>query len=236
MPDSTRSDRITLRRKPWLVRAWMPLLACLARCHHLRVEGASCLPREGPALLLVKHRATRDTLLLAWLLHRYAGRTANYVMKRGAAGLPLHLMEAFGGVPVIRAKDILRLQSRADRSAHLARARAREREVRAYLAWLYTQDEWVVIYPEGMFYPHRLGPLDGGAVRQVFDLAANSGSAVPVIPIGTAYACPNRLCLQAVFRVGRPHDAREYPTSTAMLAALKAQIAFLSGLDAERAT
>lgn len=212
------------------MRAWMPLLACIARCHRIRVEGTDRLPREGPALLLVKHRATRDTLLLAWLLHRHTGRTANYVMKQGAAGLPPRLMKAFGGVPVIRAKDVLRQRSRAAREALLARAQAREREVRAYLAWLYAQDELVVVYPEGMFYPHRLGPLDGGAVRQLFSLEATSPLTVPIIPIGTVYAHPNRLCSQATFRVGSLQHARDYPSSSAMMAALRAQLAALSGL------
>lgn len=221
----------TLHRKPWLVRAGMPLLACIARCHRIRVEGAGRLPREGPALLLVKHRATRDTLLLAWLLHRYTGRTANYVMKHGAAGLPPRLMEAFGGVPVIRAKDILRLRSRAAREALLARAQAREREVRAYLARLYARDELVVVYPEGMFYPHRLGPLDGGAVRQLFSLEATSALTVPIVPIGTVYAHPNRPCSPATFRVGSLQYARDYPSSSAMMAALRAQLAALSGLN-----
>jgi 1-acyl-sn-glycerol-3-phosphate acyltransferase len=229
-------ERRKLRRKPWLLRAWMPLLACIARCHRTKVENANYLPRKGPALLLVKHRATRDTLLLAWLLDRHTGRAANYVMKRGAAGLPPRLMEAFGGVPVIRAKDVLRLTSRAERKACLARARAREREVRTYLTWLYTRGEIVVVYPEGMFYPHRLGPLNGGAVRQVFTLAETKALTVPVIPIGIEYSCSNLSCAQATFHVGPPQMAHDYPTASTMMSAIRAQLVTLSGLDGPSAT
>jgi 1-acyl-sn-glycerol-3-phosphate acyltransferase len=231
MPTHSRGDRLTPRRKPQLVRAVMPLLTAIARLHRTRIEGAEHLPREGSALLLVKHRATRDTLLLAWLLYHHTRRTANYVMKRGAAGLPPGLVEAFGGIPVIRAKDVLRLQTRGERKALLARARTREQEVRRYLARLYAHDEVIVVYPEGMFYPHRLGPLDGGAVRQIFALEAASAKAVPVIPIGTAYGDSNRLCPQATFHVGPPHYAQTYPTPSAMMAAIRAQLTTLSGLD-----
>jgi 1-acyl-sn-glycerol-3-phosphate acyltransferase len=220
-----RRSPYTLRRKDWAVRACLPLLWLVARAQRLTVQGGEHLPRRGPALLLAKHRATRDSLLLSWALYKTTGRRANYLMKYGAAGVPPRLLEALGGVPVIRAKDVLRQGDRQARRAHLNKARAFQQQTMAYVAWLYAQDELVVIYPEGMFYPDRLGPLNVGGVRQLYDLAHSTGRRIPVLPIGLRYSP------RALINVGPPHDPLAYAALPPLVAALRTDIARLSGLS-----
>jgi 1-acyl-sn-glycerol-3-phosphate acyltransferase len=146
------SDKFVLRRKAWVMRIFLPLLRVVAFYHRLVVEGADYLPRQGPALLVVKHRATRDTLLLSLILYRFAHRSGNYLMKGKPSSIFNGILEAAGGIKVIRPKDIHRLESRAAQKAYLEQARDLNQNALDYAAWLYIQGEIVVTFPEGMFY------------------------------------------------------------------------------------
>ena len=79
--DTVEAGKFVLRRKKWVIPLCRPLLELVFLYHRITVEGADNLPRQGPALLLVKHRASRDTPLMAMVLHRYTQRGANYFMK-----------------------------------------------------------------------------------------------------------------------------------------------------------
>ncbi|MGC9400028.1 MAG: 1-acyl-sn-glycerol-3-phosphate acyltransferase [Anaerolineae bacterium] len=223
-----RKDEHCLRRRAWAVHLCRPLLALVAACHRLTVVGGERLPREGAALLVVKHRATRDSLLLSWILYRQTGRMASYLMKRGAAGLPPRLLEALGGVPVIRPQDVLRLKTRAQRRAHLEAARRLQQQALDYVARLYAHGELVVVYPEGAFYPYTLGPLQTGCLRHAYDLARRDDLDIPLIPIGLAYERPQGRRPQAIFRVGRACAPQAFPTFPDLLATLKTQLSALS--------
>ncbi len=228
---SNPSDPFNLRRKPWAFRLCLPLLRLVSGYHRLAVEGAAHLPQQGPGLLFVKHRATRDTLLLSWLLYRETGRMGNYLMKYRAAGLPPQLMEALGAIAVIRPKDVLRLANRAERRARLEKARAMQQRAMDYVAWLYAQGELVIVYPEGMFYPQRLGPIQTGSVRHVLTIAQQTGTRIPIIPIGIAYERLNAPRSRAFFRIGDPYDPAAYPSLASLVDALKTQLRTLSHLD-----
>ncbi|MFP4346075.1 MAG: 1-acyl-sn-glycerol-3-phosphate acyltransferase [Anaerolineales bacterium] len=218
----------TLRRKPWLFHVFRPLLAFVALYHRVVVTGEEHLPREGPALLLLKHRSTRDTLLFSRFLYRRTGRTANYLMKYGAAGLPTGLMEAFGAVPVIRARDILRLDGQAARAARLREARRRKQQAFDYVAWLYAQGELVAVYPEGRFCPHSLGPLDPSAVQHAFRTVQETGLTLPIVPVGIDYEDLRRPGSRVLFRIGSPRHPQNFPSPRSLLVELRR---FLEGGD-----
>ena len=228
---SERSEEFRLRRRTWALRGCLPLLDLIAAWHRLEVEGAAHLPTRGAALLVVKHRATRDSLLLSQLLYRTTGRMANYWMKYRAAGLPPQLLERFGGIPVIRPQDILRLKTPAQRRAQLRKARAMCDEARAYVTWLYRRGELVVVYPEGTFYPDRIGPLYTGALRQVHRLTRTRGLTIPIVPIGTAYERRGGLRPPARFQIGPPLDATAFPTCASLVNRIREQLQTLSGLS-----
>ena len=229
MPEST--THTTLRRQRWAVSACLPLLNLVARWHHLAIEGDEHLPKEGPALLLVKHRATRDSLLLSHLLHQMTGRMANYLMKHRAAGLPPQFLELFGGIPVIRPKDILQLKTRSQRHAALRRARTMCEEAQAYVTWLYERGELVVTYPEGTFYPDSLGPLYTSAIRQVYDLTYDRELIIPIVPIGTVYKNQRGLRSHAFFNIGPPFEATAFLSFASLIKALREQLQILSDIN-----
>ncbi len=154
---------------------------------------------------------------------------AHYLVKYGAAGLPPQLLMWVGGIPVIRTKDILKLGTRAARRTRLQQARAMRQQALDYIAWLYTQGELVVVYPEGTFYPHQLGPLQIDSIRHAYDMTKKTGVDIPLIPIGTAYAHQRGRRPQAIFRIGDPCKPRAFPALAPLVDALREQLRRLSG-------
>ncbi len=195
------------------------------------VEGGEYLPRQGPALLLVKHWASRDTLLLSLVLYRFSGRFGNYLMKGKQAGVSNRILEALGGVKVIRAKDIRRIQDRAAREAYLDRAREFNRRALAYVSWLYSQGEVVITYPEGMFYEDRMGPVQTGLIKHTLEVGRKTNIQIPFIPVGLEYESLRRPRAGVVFRIGAPL----YPTSATepgqLSEVVKQRLGELSGFD-----
>ena len=216
------------RRQPWLFHLCRPSLFLAAHYHRLEASGIERVPTQGPALLLVKHRASRDSLLLSWLLYHHAGRMGHYLVKRKS---PLYnrLVGALGGIAIIRPKDLLRIEDRAQRRAALQRARRLNQQAMDYVAELYTRDELVVIFPEGMFYPTRLGPLHLGALRQIRDLAPRCE--IPIVPVGIEYEALRRPRSRASVRFGAPLSIGNYPELSGLADVLTDQLRGLSGLN-----
>jgi 1-acyl-sn-glycerol-3-phosphate acyltransferase len=216
------------RRQPWLFHLCRPFLFLAAHYHRLEVVGIDHAPTRGPALLLVKHRATRDSLLLSWILYHHAGRMAYYLVKSKS---PLYnrFVGALGGIGVIRPKDLRRIQDRAQRRAALQRARRLNRQTLDYVAELYIQGELVIIYPEGMFYPTRLGPLHLGALRQIHDLAPRCE--IPIVPVGVEYQALRRPRSRVYVRFGAPLSIADYPELSGLADVLTDQLRGLSGLN-----
>ena len=215
------------RRQPWLFHLCRPFLFLAAHYHRLEVAGIEHVPARGAALLLVKHRATRDSLLLSWILYHHAGRMGYYLVKSKS---PLYnrFVGALGGIGVIRPKDVLRLPDRERRRTILQRARRLNRQALDYVGELYTQGELVVIYPEGMFYPTRLGPLHLGALRQIRDLSPQCE--IPIVPVGIEYESLHRPRARAYVRFGAPLSIADFPELSALVDLIKEQLRTLSGL------
>ncbi len=224
---SVRSTDRRPRRQPWLFHLCRPFLFLAAHFHRLEVTGIEHAPTQGPALLLVKHRASRDSLLLSWILYHHAGRMGYYLVKRKS---PLYnrLVGALGGIGVIRPKDIRRIQGRAQRRAALRRARRSNQQAMAYVAELYIRGELMVIFPEGMFYPTRLGPLHLGALRQIRDLAPHCE--IPIVPVGIEYESLGRPRSRSYLRFGAPLSIGDYPELAVLADVIEKQLRVLSGL------
>ncbi len=225
-----RPGEFVLRRKTWVMRIFLPLLSVAALYHRLVVEGAEYLPRQGPALLVVKHRATRDSILLSLILHRFTQRFGNYLMKGKPAGPLNSLLEAAGGVKVVRPKDIHHLESRDAQKVFLQQAREFNQHALDYISWLYTQGEIVVTFPEGMFYPDRVGPLQSGIIKHTMQVEQETGLKIPVIPVGIEYKNLSRFRAPAFFRIGPPLYSASYSDQSHMVTAITQQLGQLSGL------
>jgi 1-acyl-sn-glycerol-3-phosphate acyltransferase len=219
-----------LRRKDWIVNLSKPVVKLATLYHRVTVEGAEYLPRQGPALLLVKHRATRDSILLSEILYRHTGRMGNYLMKGKPTGLKNSLLEALGGIKVVRPKDIYKLKSRDEKKARLAWAREYNQRAYNYVAWLYTQSEIVIAYPEGMFFGHRLGPIQSGIIKHTLAVEQAHDLQIPITPIGIEYQSLHQPRSRAYFRIGSPLSSTSFANPRDLTAEVKQQLAWLSGL------
>ena len=219
-----------LRRKTWAVNLSKPIVKLVSLYHRVTVEGADYLPRQGPALLLIKHRATRDSILLSEILYRYTGRAGNYLMKGKPSGLKNSLLEALGGIKVVRPKDIHKLKNRAEKKVHLERARIFNQHSYDYITWLFTQNEIVIAYPEGMFFGNQMGPIQAGIIKHTLTAEQKINLQIPLIPIGIEYENLHRPRSRAYFRIGLSLISTQFANPRDLITQAQQQLAQLSGL------
>lgn len=217
--------RFALRRRDWAAGAARTLAGWALRYHRLVVSGAEHLPRQGPALILPKHRAYRDILVEGVVLGRSVDRFATYVMKVGLWGL----LEWLGGVKVVRPKDIRRLKDHQARRDQLRRARQLNQETLDYLAWLYARGELVLSHPEGTRCPQGMGPLQKEIIDHLAQVEQERGLRVPLIPIGLEYESFSRPLGRIYVRIGAPLYLDQFADCQALMEALGRRICELSG-------
>ena len=228
--DTVESGKFVLRRKKWIIPLCRPLFELVFLYHRIAVEGADNLPTQGPALLLVKHQASRDAPLVAMVVHRYAQRGANYFMKGKRSPISNAILEAIGGVRVIRPKDAWRIQNREKRKAFIDQAREANQQAMAYVTWLYSQGELLVAFPEGMFYPKKMGPLHTAVIKHALDMEQENGFQVPLIPIGLEYKNLRKPRSRAFMRIGTPLHLASIGEHKQLIATVKQRMSELSGL------
>ena len=201
------------------------VLASMAlRYHRFVIEGGENMPESGAALILPKHRAYRDILIEGLVLHNLVRRQATYVMKVGLYGI----LELFGGVKIVRPKDIRRIEDRAERRRKIEWARNRNQQTLDYLSWLYSRGECVISHPEGTRCADFMGPLQKEVIEHMISVEATSGLRIPVIPLGLEYE-NIRVPRSAVFvRVGTPLYSDEFADQATMMNELDTRLRALS--------
>ena len=227
--DTVETGRFVLKRKKWIIPLCRPLLDLAFLYHRITVEGGDNLPRQGPALLLVKHRASRDAPLVAMVLHRYTKRGANYFMKGKRSPISNAILAAMGGVKVVRPKDVRRVQNRDERKAYIHQAREANQQVMAYVTGLYSQGEVLVAFPEGMFYADKVGPLQTAVIKHALAVEQEYGFSIPLIPVGLDYENPKKPRSRAFIRVGTPLRAALFDEQKQLIAMVKQRLHELSG-------
>lgn len=223
---SSAQVRYRLRRRSAATYLARLVATGVFKYHRIVIEGAEHLPRQGPGLILPKHRAYRDILIEGLALHRVTGRYASYVMKAGLVGV----LGVLGGVKIVRPKDLRRLKDRAARRQRLEQARAHNTETLAYLDWLYRSGELVVSHPEGMRRQDELGPLQKEIVEELARTEKRHGLRLPMVPVGLEYESYSRPGSRVFFRVGAPMFNDQFDGIPAVMQALADRIASLSGM------
>lgn len=227
MTQDSAPVELTLRRKNWIAGTVRWMAAGALNYHRILVEGGEHLPRQGPGLLLPKHRAYRDILVEGVVLYQETGRLASFVMKVGLWGV----LELLGGVKVIRPKDIRRLKDREERRAEIRRARAANQELQNYLTWLYSQDELVVSHPEGMRYQDAMGPVQKEIIEHLLQAEEQLGRSIPLIPIGLAYESYRRPRARVHFRIGEPFHSSQFADAKELMDVVEERLRALSGFS-----
>ncbi len=192
------------RKKPLILAVKIFSRLTLSAFFSLRVEGRENLPDDGGFILLPKHQAWVDVPLVALACTRPLYFVAKEELFHPApAGW---FFRGLGGIPLNRARPLVSRRSLRAVDSLLARGNG------------------IVIFPEGTYYPGRVGPGRAGMVRFVC-----SRSRAPFVPAGINYERGGaRTVARIVFgKTLMPGDARDIP---ALLDEVMDRISELSGL------
>jgi 1-acyl-sn-glycerol-3-phosphate acyltransferase len=154
---------LALERKKWVCDATKALIRItFSPFYLLETRGTEYLPRGKAFLMLPKHQCWQDIPLIAVA----TPRPLYYVAKHELFENPIisRLLKFQGGIPLNRQNP---LKSRD--------------AIRAMIHFL-KKGEGVVVFPEGTYYPGRMGPGKGGILKLII-----SRLALPLIPVGFRY-------------------------------------------------
>ncbi len=151
------------KRNRWVCDATKALIrAGFFPFYRMETEGTEGLPRNRAFLLLPKHQCWQDIPLIAVA----TPRPLYYMAKHELFLNPLadRLLKLQGGIPLNRRQPL----------------RSRD-AIRAMIRFL-NEGEGVVVFPEGAYYPNRMGPGKGGILKLII-----SRLALPLVPVGISY-------------------------------------------------
>ena len=172
----------------------------------LEREGDANLPHREAFLLLPKHQRWEDIPLLSLASPRPLHYVAKVELFKNGFGR--WFLRSLGGIPLNRERP---LESR--------------RHLREMLGVM-NAGEGVVVFPEGTYYPQRVGPGQVGLVRLIL-----SRVNLPFIPVGIRYE-KTRARTRVRVRFGRPIQGNPAAYPKAFINHVMNEIAELSGLGA----
>jgi 1-acyl-sn-glycerol-3-phosphate acyltransferase len=200
-----RSDLI-LRLTRTVARFVLPLK------FNIRTQGWSNLPEKGPAFLSPKHQQWWDVPLLGQVVPRPLYFFAKQELFRSAPGR--YFISRLGGIPVDRESPI--------------RSLATFREIGALLR----QEAFLVLFPEGTYYPGAMGPGKWRLVQVILRLQNKQAlRPVPFLPVGIDYQQPSGSGRTRVtLRIGEPLQEPDPCRAEGFTGQLLSRIEDLSGL------
>ena len=193
-----------MERKECVVRSVRLLgTVCLAPFFRVEARGLEHLPDAGAFVLLAKHQRWEDIPLLGLSVPKPLYYVAKAELFRSVPSR--WLLSAMGGIPLNRERP---LESR--------------RSLRRIIEHLHG-GAGVVVFPEGTYYPARMGPPRTGLVRMVL-----SKTSPPFVPVGIRYRKGFRTGVE--IRFGRPVQPESSREARPFLERMMTEIAGLSGL------
>ena len=187
---------------------------CLHSVYRICVEGRENIPREGPGILLPKHQYWTDIPVVALA----AWRPVSYVAKQELFVYPgvRQFITALGGIPLDRVNPVKTLDS----FRHLER--------------ILQDGEFVVIFPEGTYYPHSMGRGKHRLIERILRFQEKKGGqgarTIPFVPMGIGYL-GKKVRTEVRVKIGRPFFADEKTDAQEFTQAIVGEIARLSGLS-----
>ncbi len=170
----------------------------------LEAHGVRNLPEDSAFILLVKHQRWEDIPLLGLATPRPLYYIAKYELFKNF--LSNWFISALGGIPLNRQRPF---ESRRFLQAAIALLKA---------------GEGIAIFPEGTYYPAKMGPGQIGMVKFVL-----SRLELPFIPVGINYGTGSwRTRVRINF--GKGFDAGPTITADELVDHMMVEIAKLSGL------
>ena len=181
-----------------LIRMIFPLV------YDFRIAGTENLPKESAFLLLPKHQCWQDIPIIAVA----TPRPLYFMAKHELFLNPITnwILTSMGGIPLNRQQP---LRSR--------------NAIRAMMQFL-KKSEGVVVFPEGTYYPGRMGPGKGGILKLVI-----SRLSLPLIPVGIRYN-KNIFRTRVTITFGAPIEPRKKSSGDKTLSQVMHAISALSRL------
>ena len=197
-----------LERKKWVCELTKGLIRLtFSPFYRLETRGNEHLPRKNAFLLLPKHQCWQDIPLMAIATPHPLYYVAKHELFENA--IISRLLKSQGGIPLNRQKP---LKSRDS--------------IRAMIRFL-NIGEGVVVFPEGTYYPNRMGPGKGGVLKLII-----SRLALPLIPVGFCYR-KEGLRTRVTVSFGKPVYHKKQTSSDETLEQVMKAIAELSGLETQ---
>ena len=179
----------------------------------LNIEGRENLPPKGPAILLPKHQSWSDVPIVGIALWR----PASFIAKQELFIYPVvrQFITLLGGVPIDRLKPVKSLDSFR------------------YVEHLLQEGDFIVLYPEGTYYPRCMGRGKHRFIKRFLDFQEKNGrregKPIPFVPMGIQFAKGSFRSIVRV-KIGKPLFAREGEEAIAFTGLIMKEIAGLSGL------
>ena len=178
--------------------------AVLSMFFRMETSGVQHLPRKEAFILLPKHQRWEDIPLLSLA----TPRPLYYVAKSELFCNPLSnwFLSSLGGIPLNRQRP---LESR--------------RSLLALICFL-KEGEGAVVFPEGTYFQHKMGPGQVGMVRLIL-----SRLTIPFIPVGIRYSRKGpRIVVRVKF--GKAFHADPKTSANTLVDRMMTEIARLSDL------
>ena len=186
---------------------------CLRLIYRIQVQGRENIPAEGPGVLLPKHQYWTDIPIVGLA----AWRPVSYIAKQELFAYPglRHFISALGGIPLDRANPVKTLDS----FRHLER--------------LLLGKEFVVIFPEGTYYPRSMGRGKHRLIERILRFQEKKKwegeQALPFIPMGIQYL-EKKVRAEIRVKIGPPLFADRKTEAQGFTQVIVEEIARLSGL------
>ncbi|RPH87999.1 MAG: 1-acyl-sn-glycerol-3-phosphate acyltransferase [Desulfobacteraceae bacterium] len=178
----------------------------------IRTEGWSNLPEKGPAFLIPKHQQWWDVPLLGHVVPRPLYFLAKQELFRSSLGR--YFISRLGGIPVDRESPI----------KSLATFRA--------LVSLLQQEAFLVLFPEGTYYPGAMGPGKSRLVQMILRLQNKQAlRSVAFIPVGIGYERLSGGRTRVTLRLGEPLQEPDPCRAEDFTGRLLSRVKELSGLQ-----
>ena len=181
--------------------------------YRLEIEGRENIPAQGPAIVLPKHQFWSDVPIVGIALWR----PASYIAKQELFVYPVvrQFITLLGGVPIDRLKPVKSLDSFR------------------YVERLLQEGDFIVLYPEGTYYPRCMGRGKHRFIKRFLDFQERNGRGgrlpIPFIPMGIQFG-GGWLRSSVKVKIGSPLFSREGEEASLFTDRIMEQIAGLSGL------
>jgi 1-acyl-sn-glycerol-3-phosphate acyltransferase len=159
---------MTTRQSPFFWATWVVAQIIFSVRFRVKVEGLHYLPAEGPALLIPKHQQWWDVPLLG----AFIPRPLYFLAKQELFVHPLSrfYMSRMGGIAIDRENPLKSLPT-----------------FRSLLPLL-EKKAFLVLFPEGTYFPGTLGPGKWRFIEMILRLQEKRNlTPIPFIPMGIRY-------------------------------------------------